>query len=419
MSSSSSSGITSIRSTHSHNTVQQKEAPAPTQMKNVANISFVAREAPPIDLVKTTKKMNNYANGNVKKIQRAESLFDKLLQNNQTPNTVTCNTRIKSYVNSGQLEKAFETLQFMRDNNINPDLITYNTLILGCESDQAFEIYDRIVRDNLEPDVYTYTNLINACARTKNGNRTPEALKLLKSSKIKPTVVTFNSIIKDLFNLQYDEAMQADDEAMRAIKEAVRAVVVAMEQEGIEPDAWTYGTIMQGYLSMKKYAQVIDIYHSMKNPDSFHVKTAMDAYVQQELYQEAIVFFEEQTAKIPADNKLYSFVIRTFVKIGEMQRALKVLDMAEESPKKPDSYCYYPILMACTVERASLAYHLFLAMKNSGIRVDITATNKVIQVCTLAKMDKEASDAREYLLHLNRAQANRASNTHSSLKKET
>lgn len=69
------------------------------------------------------------------------------------------------------MDEAFSWLQEMRAQGLEPNRVTYSTLINACgragQLARAFQTLDEMVSAGIEPNVITWTTLIDACGKGK------------------------------------------------------------------------------------------------------------------------------------------------------------------------------------------------------------------------------------------------------------
>ncbi|KAK8801944.1 hypothetical protein WA158_006339 [Blastocystis sp. Blastoise] len=127
-------------------------------------------------------------------IDEAMKLFNEMQLNNIKPDTITCNTIIKIMGESGEYNMMELLLKQMIDTHIPVDIITYNIIIgMFCKKGdlkKAFDIFYSIPT-NLNPDLKTYNRLIIGCAKSKNMETAVNIFNQILSKKMKPTVVTY------------------------------------------------------------------------------------------------------------------------------------------------------------------------------------------------------------------------------------
>ena len=104
--------------------------------------------------------------GKAGEVKEAKNLFEKMLQQGITPNTVTFNTLIHASGNQGKLEEVSALLKKMEDIKCLPDSRTYNILISvyikSDDIDAASSCFSKMKASGLVPDTVSYRTLLYA-----------------------------------------------------------------------------------------------------------------------------------------------------------------------------------------------------------------------------------------------------------------
>jgi len=121
---------------------------------------------------------------------RNMNLGDKLLREmkefNLEPNDITYNTMIDLAVRVDDLEKAWKYLDEMKLLGIQADSFTYSTLIKGIKNgkriqngpqalNKAFSLLKDLQEEGLQPDEVLFNCLIDACVKFKDIKKAEEA----------------------------------------------------------------------------------------------------------------------------------------------------------------------------------------------------------------------------------------------------
>ena len=98
------------------------------------------------------------------------------------PNGKSYNSVIKACAHGGQVEEAVKWLQAMQDQGIKPDVKSYNSVITACakggQVTQAVQWLQAMQDQGIAPSNKSYTSVINACAQ---GGQVEEAVKWLQA----------------------------------------------------------------------------------------------------------------------------------------------------------------------------------------------------------------------------------------------
>ena len=117
--------------------------------------------------------------------KQAVELLDGMINLNIPIPIEMFNRVISSCAKAKQMKTAMHVFSKMKQQRVQPDTVTYNSLISACANqgltDEAFKLLNECKRqENCQPDVITYTNTIRACGRSRMSKN---ALKLLADAK--------------------------------------------------------------------------------------------------------------------------------------------------------------------------------------------------------------------------------------------
>merc|ERR550514_1772955 len=99
------------------------------------------------------------------------------------------------------MNRASKLLEDMKEASVEPDIITYSTIIKGyClegDVDRAFHVLEEMKRDDkFTPDEIMYNSILDGCAKQ---HRVDDALRLLeemKSRGVIPSNYTLSILVK-------------------------------------------------------------------------------------------------------------------------------------------------------------------------------------------------------------------------------
>jgi len=247
---------------------------------------------------------------------KACDVYDMMRETGVQPDTVVYGSLMKAAVESGRLELA---RQLFRESG-NPDLLNYMSLIrlAGREKDlpKAFQLLEELEKAPLVIDATAYNCVLEVCVATGSRHAAATLLqrmeakghvdvvsyntymkllfadaahaevdKVLKDMKLRglrPSVVTYNSLIKDA-------VMHRDMQRAWALSKQ-------MEEEGTSPDAFTCTILMKG----AKHA-----------PSSEGVDQIVDLI---------------QRAKIVPDEVLVNCLLESCIRLRNIPRLVKILE---------------------------------------------------------------------------------------------
>ncbi|KAL6962081.1 hypothetical protein U1Q18_037036 [Sarracenia purpurea var. burkii] len=111
----------------------------------------------------------------------AEKVFARL----ESKNTAVCNEMISAYVNEEKMDAALGLLRSMKNNGMEPDEITYNTILFGHarnrKKNEAYELLSEMTKMGLKPNTVSFNILISGFQQS---GLSYEALKLFRMMQL-------------------------------------------------------------------------------------------------------------------------------------------------------------------------------------------------------------------------------------------
>ena len=153
------------------------------------------------------------------------------------------------------MDRASGLLTDMRDSCVEPDIITYSTIVKGyClegDVDRAFQVLGDMKSDGkFQPDEIMYNSILDGCAKQ---HRTEEALKVLeemKGSGVGPSNYTLSILVKLLGHA-------------RRLGQAFRMVDELSAQHGFRPNVQVYTCLVQACVLNRKLDKALSLYDTM------------------------------------------------------------------------------------------------------------------------------------------------------------
>ena len=110
--------------------------------------------------------------GKCKQPEKADSLFQDMIDEGCVVNHESYTALLSAYSRSGLLDKAFLLLEKMKNTpNSQPDVFTYSILIKSCLHIYAFDKVEPLLADmasqGIKPNTITYNTLIDAYGKAK------------------------------------------------------------------------------------------------------------------------------------------------------------------------------------------------------------------------------------------------------------
>uniref|UniRef100_A0A0E0DYB7 Pentatricopeptide repeat-containing protein-mitochondrial domain-containing protein n=1 Tax=Oryza meridionalis TaxID=40149 RepID=A0A0E0DYB7_9ORYZ len=298
----------------------------------------------------------------------ARQLLDAMRDQDIEPDLVSFNTLINARAKSGCLAAgvALELLHEVRQAGLRPDAITYNTLISACSQgsnlDDAVAVFEDMIASECRPDLWTYNAMVSVHGRCGKAQEAELMFKELVEKGFQPDAVTYNSLL-------YAFAKEGDVERVeRVCEELVKA--------GFRKDGITYNTMIHMYGKMGRLDLALGLYDEMRaigcTPDAVTYTVLVDSLGKMDRISEAGKVLEEMAdAGLEPTLVTFSALICAYAKSGRQDDVERTFDRMVESGVKPDRLAYLVMLdvFARSDETRKLMV-LYRAMIKDGYKPD-------------------------------------------------
>lgn len=159
-------------------------------------------------------------------------------------------------------------LSTMKKEGVHPSVVTYSTLISKADFEVGASLLAEMKQEGIAPNVITYNALI---LKATDYTIATSLLETMQKDGIKPDLITYNTIL--LAALDYDTARFWLDE---------------MQKDGIQPNIVTYNRLFSKNLSAKSADEIVSWYLSQKYHPDEPVQAAIAAYLKSGRIDEAL-----------------------------------------------------------------------------------------------------------------------------------
>lgn len=290
---------------------------------------------------------------------------DHIIQTGRQLNIYELNTLMKLYALCGSVEDA----RHVFDSIVDKTVVSWNAIIAGYaqlgHAKEAFTLFRQMLQERLEPNTITYLTVLDACS-------SPEALKWGKQvhahaqdagfvSDFRVGTAVVNMYVKggsmeDARHV-FDELGKRDVSAFNAIiggyakngnGEKAFEVFHIMQQEGMKPNRITYLSILEACSGREGLALGKGIHAQCIKAGVFHdirVATALiRMYTNCGSMKDAREVFDKMVIR---DVVSWTVMVEGYAKSGHMEDAFGVFAMMQEEGIQPDKVTYMHILNAC------------------------------------------------------------------------
>ncbi|KAK3026490.1 hypothetical protein RJ639_041787 [Escallonia herrerae] len=198
----------------------------------------------------------------------ARKMFDEMLIKGIQPNGVTFGTLVNGLCANSMLEEACRLKDDMvRVYHVKPDGFIYVSLIKGIcrvnEVNLALKLKEEMLESKVEMDSGVYSTLISALFKVGRRGEVSGMLEEMKRNGCKPNTITYNAIIFGLCNEKdFDSAFDVlnEMEGGRKLREA-NDLFEDMPRRRCAPDVVSYRTLLDGLcdgMQFKEAALILD-----------------------------------------------------------------------------------------------------------------------------------------------------------------
>ncbi|XP_058726646.1 pentatricopeptide repeat-containing protein At4g16390, chloroplastic-like [Vicia villosa] len=189
-----------------------------------------------------------------KEFEKAEKLFDEMLQRRVKPNVITFSTMINCAALCSMHHKAVEWFEMMplfeceQDGKFLLSMIILYARIGNV--DVALRFYDRAKKEKWDVDIVAFTAMIKMYGKLGNYDGCLRVYNDMKVLGVKPNLVTYNNML---------HAMGKGKMAWKA-----KAIYEEMINDGIPPNQSIYGAVLHAYCRGRYKKDALSVYKEMK-----------------------------------------------------------------------------------------------------------------------------------------------------------
>lgn len=310
----------------------------------------------------------------------ARIVFNTLTQRN----VITWSTLIAGYIQHGLDEEAFQLFEKMQEQGIEPNPITFISSLKACSVlailERGWWLHTHVIESGLESHIFVGNALIDMYA---------------KCGSLEDACVVFQRMPdRDIVSWTTVLGMYAED--VRGL-EGVQ-VFEQMKQDGIEPNAITYGYILKILTSVAALEQGQQIHacivESGLELGALVGNALLDIYAKCGRLEDAFMVFERMPKK---EVETWSALLMGCALHRDYSSALKIFKGMQCSGLKPDGVMFLCLLSACNfVGLLDESCLHFKAMRDEhGIIPTLEHCNSMVDILGHAGCLDEAEDLLE------------------------
>ncbi|WVZ67134.1 hypothetical protein U9M48_016257 [Paspalum notatum var. saurae] len=304
----------------------------------------------------------------------ALKMIEKMAANGIDPDVVTYTTVVACLCDNKQFAAAVEFWEEMVGRGLKPDAIACGVLIFGfCKNDKvddAFELASRMLSLDLEFSVCIYNALLSGLLRSRSISKAFKIISFMRSKGCEPDIVTYNILI----NHYCDTGMV--EKAEKMIRE--------MEKSGVNPDQYSYNQVLKGLCKAHQLDKAFGFVSEHMEVGGFcdvvSCNILIDAFCKAKRVNSALKLFKEMAYKgIQADAVTYGTLINGLYSVGYYNLAEEIFEQMLKAQVTLNVNLYNIMLHnLCKVGHFRQAQSIFSQMIQEEVSPDIITFNTLI-----------------------------------------
>ncbi|CAE7578591.1 rsmF [Symbiodinium natans] len=267
-------------------------------------------------------------------VRGAEAVFLDIRQQQLKPDLISYNTLLKAYATARDCEGALRILESLRRAAVLPDITSMSTAMQASvapgKSALAESLFAKLRRSQLQPDVRTYTNFVRAYAADSRRKDAEALLLQMKEEAIRPDVTCYTALM-DLYATLRD-------------RQAAEGLLTKMR-----PNVVTYGVLLKLYAAegdvQSAEAALRDMRQTALQPNFLCYTAILGAYAKKgDVVRARDMFNELRSNGWQPDVVTQSTLILAHVRAGELDGAEEVLQRMAVQHVLPNVVCYATLL---------------------------------------------------------------------------
>jgi len=313
-------------------------------------------------------------------LQKAFDLIQEMTRQSIKPNAVTFNSLAGAAIKAGEVERAWRILPLMAAAGVQPDEVTYSTLIMGIKQSKSvqllnrgFECLQHLKDNNLKPDEVLFNSLMDACVHLQQMPKACAVFKSMKDAGVKPSFVAYSILVKGY-------GMQRNLNAALQVKED-------MDAAGVVPNAVLYGSLADVALKSGDYERAEQILQEMddKGIDGTVVTHSLKIKIcgRRRQLQKALDLFDEMESQALQPSAFtFNSLLDTVARCRQMQHVPLLLQRMKKYGLKPDLITFSTIIKGyCQADDLPQAMETFKILKDQGHKPDEILYNSLLDGC--------------------------------------
>ena len=352
---------------------------APSRITFTAVVSAFARARRPADAARTLWRM----------------IDAKVL-----PDAMALNTALSAYANAADVPGTRKLLAWFEEHArdelpcAQPDLISYNTLLLACaraeKPAEAEAAFAQLLAAGLQPNQVSYSTVLNAHAKAADGKAAQAWLDRMAAAGLKPDVVSYNTV--------------CSAHAKRGDAAAALRCVERMRREAVEVTPTTHAILIHALTTAGELDAAVESLRALVFAQASLSAASFNALISAQGKAGRIAAAEATfgmmlSARVEPSLVTFNALASAHAAAGDLDAVERVCALLAERRLQPDHYTYGALLQACIRAPSSgaraVAKPRVRAHVEGLLRSRIPLNEFLTSACTRAVGDKVFQEIRK------------------------
>ncbi|XP_051138589.1 pentatricopeptide repeat-containing protein At5g48730, chloroplastic [Andrographis paniculata] len=333
--------------------------------------------------------------GKCKQPEKAHTLFQAMIDEGCVVDHEAYTALMSAYSRSGRFDEAFHILEKMKEmRSSQPDVHTYSILIKSLlhvyDFDRVKSLVSEMESRGINPNTITYNTLLDAYGKSKKFTEMESVLvEMLRRKDCRPDVWTMNSTLRAFGGSGQIEMMENCYEKFQSA--------------GIEPNIKTFNILLDSYGKSENYGkmsavmQYMQRYHFSWTVVTYNV--VIDAFGRAgDLKQMEFLFRLMQSERIKPNCVTLCSLVRAYGNAGKGEKIASVLRFIENSDVMLDTVFFNCLvdaygMMGCFAEMKGVIE----MMTRRGCEPDKVTYRTMMKAYSIGGMANKAKELRNKL----------------------
>ena len=298
--------------------------------------------------------------------EKAFDFFQQLREQSLEPNVVTFSTVISACQKQEDAAAALDLLASMDRSHIVPNTITYSSAISACErahwTELALSLFHSMQRVDLQADCICYNSVISACEKGKRAETALDLLETMRATRVQTTGVTYSAVISacDKCSLLRRGCQLLGD----------------MKDAQIESSVVAYNALISACSRLSRLSKALRLYGQLKDeslqPTVVTCSSLVNACENSDRLSKALQVFEQMRGLVKANLVVYNAILSACERASAFRRACRLFEDMRLDKLQPDIISYNCLIGAsCKSMESEAAWALLQQMETGRVSADV------------------------------------------------